>query len=549
MRQFIVRLFRQLNFIFFLVLLNSSCEKLLHTEEFSIGKIESYEHLITASQGVYGCFNDLMNYEGTYRPNLNGDDLSHQHQGLFSYYGKSCSQNSYFDPGTDQVWQKAFKTIASINNILNQFNADEEQNERITNILGELYLIRGYCYFRLTRTFGQIPLISNININFNLEKSSFEAIYHFIESDLKMAMNLLPESNFSARIPYVTPHRGTAKAILAEVYLNWAGYPCNNYQKYELSAKEAGETIDRAGFFGFNLVEDFSLLWDSSNQDIDEGVFCVYLPEYVWFFKNSSQLGSNHFSYLYYGMGEKYSCNLFSTKAPFLLGPNSLDISINYFSSELNFFNNYPSSYRKGITFFTTIYVPPEFKTSRPELDTGYININTLDKCDRVGYRKFYFNPVTIDFKDLDNTFPIFGLYYIYDGNLKIYLFRYAQTLLTYAEATARSGQLNSKAYECLNQVRRRAHHLDLYTPSNFDLQPGLSPETFTDSVIWERAWELCGEPEGRWFDLVRLEMVEELPDLRYKQEGGPPDIFDKSVYFFPIPAKDTLLNPGLGNL
>lgn len=52
-----------------------------------------------------------------------------------------------------------------------------------------------------------------------------------------MAVDLLPATNKSARIPYVTPSRSTAKAILAETYLSWAGYPCSDFQKYALAVK------------------------------------------------------------------------------------------------------------------------------------------------------------------------------------------------------------------------------------------------------------------------------------------------------------------------
>jgi hypothetical protein len=60
-------------------------------------------------------------------------------------------------------------------------------------------------------------------------------------------------------------------------------------------------------------------------------------------------------------------------------------------------------------------------------------------------------------------------------------MFRYAQTLLTYAEAAARSGNPGTMAYECINKIRRRANNFDIYTQSVYDLQPGLSPETFAD--------------------------------------------------------------------
>jgi hypothetical protein len=85
-----------------------------------------------------------------------------------------------------------------------------------------------------------------------------------------------------------------------------------------------------------------------------------------------------------------------------------------------------------------------------------------------------------------------------------------------------------------------------LNEPSVYDLQKGLSPEVFADSVVWERAWELCAENNVRWNDLRRLELVEKLPEMRHPLEGGSPAKFDKSVYFWPIPAGDIRLNPGL---
>ena len=113
---------------------------------------------------------------------------------------------------------------------------------------------------------------------------------------------------------------------------------------------------------------------------------------------------------------------------------------------------------------------------------------------------------------------------------------------MTYAEASARSGNLNDLSYECVNRIRRRAHHLDPNFPSEYDLQSGLSAEAIADSAVWERAWELAGEPEGRWFDLVRLEMVEDLPELRDTDEGGPPSYpVTKDDYFFTIPEEDQI--------
>jgi starch-binding outer membrane protein, SusD/RagB family len=517
--------------LFILVFLSTpGCEKIMHPEEISIGKIEDYGSLVSATEGVYGILANFMGYKGAYQQNVKADDINIWWEEYNEYYHTyRGSSNNTIDPYID--WLPLYQAVTSANNIICQFESVKDLNEEFSRLLGEVYLIRAYCYFRLTRSHGQIPLISDIEINYDVPRSGFPEIYAFIEKDLITAMELLPPNISSSRIPYVTPHRGSAKAILAEVYLSQAGYPCNDFQKYELAAKEAGELIDSADYFGLGLADDFAFLWDSAHYYNSETVFALYYSKPI---KYSIQMFSN---FLYFGYHSSYN-----TKIGFEEN-NMNDLSLDFFCSESKFFNDYPQSYRKEITFFETIYVPGRYKTNNPEIDTGIIHIDKVSTSTHIAYRKFYYSHSDFEI----SSEPGYSTYYLY-GQSRIYLFRYAQTMLTCAEALARSGHLNSKAYECINQIRRRAHGLDLYTPSVFDLQPGLSPETFADSVVWERAWELCGEPEGRWFDLVRLEKVEDLKSLRFTTEGGPPNAFNKSVYFFPIPPTDTLLNPNLGN-
>jgi hypothetical protein len=529
--------------IYFLpiVLIFANCQKMLHPEEISIGKITNFDQLVSATDGLYGSIAHAVNNEGFYVANLKGDDLNIGFPHYNSFYGYSgvyggievgCWKDDAFEYISREptlVYQSLFSTIVTANNILKQYNLSLIHDEPTKEILGEIYLIRAYCYFRLTRTYGLVPIIKNIEINYTVLKPTYTEIYNFIESDLKLSMGILPKNNSMARVSYVTVHRGTAKAILAELYLNWAGYPIKDITKYGLAAKEAGETIDSASYFGFGLLSDFSYVWDSAHLSNSESVFSVYFPKPTF---SANGWNSNE-PYNGEAKGQapiipSYSTNIF--------GSNPVGIYTSFYPTEINFYNNFPEGYRKEITFFTTIYVPAFDSGYAPK--TGYIHIKNVDICDRIGYRKFYYN--LYEATDSLNN-------YAFSGIPRVYIFRYAQTMLTYAEAIARSGQLNVSAYEYVNQIRRRAHQLNLNSPSAFDLPSGLSPTAFADSVVQERAWELCGEPEGRWFDLVRLEMIENLPNLRNHEEGGPPSTFNKSVYFSPIPAIDTVLNPNLG--
>ncbi len=507
-----------------MVLFFTNCQKILHPEDISIGKIQNYNQLVSATNGLYGALANAISDNNFYTPNLKGDDLTAGNPDYDSYYiqNANCFQaTNYSFYSASYNWASFYSAIVSANNILKQYNLAQLKDKLTKQALGEIYLIRAYCYFRLTRVYGQIPIIKNIDISYTSTKATYTEMYSFIENDLKLAMGLLPVNNSSARVPYITVHRGTAKAILAELYLNWGGYPIKDISKYGLAAKEAGESIDSASYFGFGLLNDFANVWDSSHIMNSESVFSVYFAKLA---NLSINVSVSHIPY------SGLNClGLLQTSA------NSPNMALFYFTSEVNFFNNYPPGYRKEITFFKTIYVPNNGGGTK----TGYLHIDKVSTCNRIEYRKFYYQC------NEDKNASTTNVCWL-EGIPRVYIFRFAQTMLTYAEGIARSGQPDAKAYDCINQIRRRAHQLDLNSPSAFDLSPGLSPSAFADSVVQERACELSGEPEGRWFDLVRLEMVEDLPKIRNPKEGGPPSVFDKSVYFSPIPATDTILNPNM---
>lgn len=516
-----------------LLLAFSSCNTLFHPEETSYSNITGYDELVEAANGVCGEMLDALSSLYCYTINLNGDDLSIYNSNYPSFYGDSNCRLNGIKCETSYTWDVFYSVLASVNNILSQKNLSSAIEVQTREILGEMYFFRAYCHLRLTRTYGRIPIVDDNDVSYTTPKATYAELYESIENDLLTAISLLPERNSSARIPYETPTRGTAKALLAEVYLSWAGYPTNDVSKYALAVGKAKEVIDSAAYLEVGLMDDFSFLWDKQHAYNQEGLFSCYYKD------PSVMVNTEGINGLYYGQGLPYP-----NGSGFLTYPDSTYVTLGYFSAELNFFNSFPSNYRKDITFFSSIYVPSEYYTTGG-VDTGYVHIDHVSDCNRIGFRKFYYNMDIVPMKKLNPEYPFDDLSSVFGMN-RVYILRYAQTLLTYAESAARSGQLNDKAYECVNQIRRRANHVDLNTPSVYDLQPGLSAEAFADSVVQERAWELAGEPEGRWFDIVRLNMIKELPSLRDPGEGGPPTIFDESAYFWDIPQSEIDLNPNL---
>ncbi|MBN2610055.1 MAG: RagB/SusD family nutrient uptake outer membrane protein [Bacteroidales bacterium] len=501
-----VRVGLLLIFCFFL----QSCNWFFYPEETNISNLESYEDYENALKGVYSILEEYMSNTAFFYPSVMGDDV-YEGPSDYSLFYDDCQPLNYNYRNTS--WEGLYKIIASANNIIVQYN--NSRNKSVSQLVGEACFIRAYCHLRLAKIYGRVPLIDDIDVDYVISLPTFHDEYSFIEADLNTAISLLPDNRENSRVSGVTVHRGTAKALLAELYLYWGGYPVNDESKYHLAASMAEEVIDSAEYFGFELEDDFAVLWEQSGLYSNESVFSVYITGNLY--------TANSFHYYILADSTSFPSNYYFD-------------NLSYWATQTNFYNNFPKNYRRDITFIndidytlrTVLFDDNSLPVGVEYIDTfAYINdIDTESKCLKLGFRKFYFDmDEVVDTVMVSESLLQFSIDHY--GLRKVYLYRFAHTLLTYAEAATRSGNLNEKAYECLNLIRRRANHVDIYSPSKYDIQKGLSAGQFADSVIQERAWELAGEPEGRWFDQIRT-----------GQAGGD--------CFFDIPDDDKTLNPNL---
>jgi hypothetical protein len=532
-------------FIIFILFSLFSCEKIFHESDADLSDLSDKNSMAEALIGMYNRL--ARTAQAFYFTQIvNGDDITYIYyenrisssgdnnyavddEGRFIFKTKiyphpELSWNYTYEEKLLLIWQYIYNTIISANNIIYQYEIGKLEKQ-FSSYIGEAYFVRAYCYFKLVRLFGKGPLVTGIDVDYTLPCSGPEEIYRVIENDLLMAVKILPENNTGSGIMYVTPHRGTAKALLAEVYLFMAGYPLKDNSRYIQAARFAGEVIDSAGFFGYGLLPDYEDVWSGLNNCNKESVFSLFydLDDYMSF---------------RYSITEPLDLDWFEMKTMI---------------SEVNFYNNFPRSYRRDVTFMNRMtgyhyefdldaWFDSEFDPSKgfPKLDSVFFDhyYDTIGFGDNLGYLKHY----------NQGRFPLGqnGCYGVInesekvnDQNKSLYIFRYPHVLLTYAEARARSDQLDASAYEAVNMIRRRANKVDIFSSSEYDLSPGLSAEQFADSVVQERAWEFCGEMEGRWFDLIRLEMVEKLPELRHPDETGPPnDPLTKEDYYLPVPEE-----------
>ncbi len=299
-----------------------------------------------------------------------------------------------------QIWSGTYKSIQGANNIINNYQLVTTNPNEVKQILGEAYFLRAFNYYWLVRLWGDIPLIKTaayIPELSKISKSSPAEVYKLIEEDLIQAETLLGNS----KLALGRASKGSAKALLADVYLTEAGWPLKNISKLALAASKAKEVIDNKALYGFDITTPLSTLWGGTAAAVGtpEEVFALqFCPNCNWF--NSNAVYGN---------------------ACMSGDENGWD---DYFS-EINFFNNFPAGLRKDLTFQIVINGAPWQNST-----TGH---------------------------------PYFGKFRVNGGQTtwqtsqSLPLIRYAHVLLIYAEAKARSGSLDPSAYSAVNTIRTRA--------------------------------------------------------------------------------------------
>ena len=386
---------------------------------------------------------------------------------------------------SSQLYQGCYKTIQGANNVIENYENTVGDEQVIHAIAGEAYFLRAFAYYWLVRLYGKIPLITSPKFSLDLltiSATDAPDIYSLIESDLKEAIDLLPDQ----KRDYGRPNKGTALAFLADVYLTEGGWPIKDASKYGLAAATAKQVIDDHEKYGFAFPATYAEVFenDPSQNGTAADVFDITANK---------------------GNGTASDANYGSAAMPEDIGGWS------DFFSELDFFYDFPAGPRKDVTFRTT------FKKA---------------------------DGTVLDWKATTTKHPYYGKFWIKgdvitsSSSLPLVMMRYAHVLLIYAEAKARESGPDADAYTYLNKVRQRGGEGPIP-------QGSLSAAAFADSVVQERAWEFAGE-RSRWFDLVRLEMVEAVNMHKNPGDLQPKGTITKDQYTIPLPFSETSANPNL---
>jgi len=351
----------------------------------------------------------------------------------------------------------------------------------------EFRFLRALFYFNLVKLYGNPLLVTQKDLDLTDLSTLIQGrlpVYGQIVEDLEFAQLELPPIHTKTRAS-----KEAATALLGKVYLTMAGYPLGQTDKYQLALGEFEKILG-----SFSLEPEygdvFGLGTEASNTEV---IFSV--P-----FEHSGNYGA-----LWGPKGISFNDRL-------LLTPGFVD-----------------SFFEGGAGPTEPVHFPLIAEDSRFHRNLATFSFEDQQVVDlplREDWRPYKFIEEPLSPKIPSET--SFDYPYL----------RMADVLLMIAEVENEVNGPTPKAYDALNQVRRRA-----FGNGDHDVPDGLDPEGFLRALIRERKLEFCFEGQLK-DDLIRMGVLEAEILAYNEQVSAMERDFQPHEYIWPIPLAESSQNP-----
>ncbi|HTD99677.1 MAG TPA: RagB/SusD family nutrient uptake outer membrane protein [Mucilaginibacter sp.] len=363
-------------------------------------------------------------------------------------------------------WTQHYRGINWANVAIDKISAMQLDTTIKNKLVRESKFIRALLYFNLVRLFGDVPLVLH-----QAADVSQTAVERAPIADVykQIIADLTDAQNLPTTYSGNDIGRatgGAAKTLLAKVYLTRKDWKNTIFKSLEVIN----------GPYGYALFDNYSDVFNKSAKNGKEHIFSIQ------FLSNSGANNSRDriMTDVFSGFGSKIPPDL----------PADSSLYKSYLSTDT----------RKAVTFFSTLVNPA---TGLPF------------KFKYLGLRKYVDTTQLLTPVESGINFPVL---------------RYADVLLTYAEALNEDVGPTAEAYAAINKVRRRAKVADV--------PEGLSQADFRAAIYQERRFEFVQEGH-RWFDLVRTGRLVEA----VKKVAAKSAVSDRNN-LFPIPQAEIDVNP-----
>lgn len=465
------------------------------------------------------------------------------------------------------LWTNAYKAIARANSFLANKNkaARSTPANIITQYEAEMRLIRAYEYSRLITHFGDVPFLTEpkeLSEVTGLTRTNKDDILAFIFSELDFAASKLPATYNASAVKRLT--KGAALAIKSRTALHMGKYAV---------ARDASKSIIDLATGVYSLHPNYSQLFLKAGETSKEIIFSLPRDQiqnvfngagYVrdWISRTSGGFGAQIPTR---EIVDAYECTdgkpidesaLYNPKDPFKNRDPRLTASVVEFGTQWLGFGYMP--HPDSLTIWSS------------KLARRVQNNDTRAIANFASFTGFLWK------KGVDQSW----VDRLAEDNDAL-LFRYAEVLLTYAEAKIELGEVDASVLNAINQVRARAYGVAVTQVAQYPAVSTTSVIELRKIVRRERRVEFVNEGL-RYMDLIRWKLAEKaltrpvigLPDPSVQNRGKWPfpgvtpidddgiadysgfgaDVkviaqrnFDKSKqYLWPIPSIERIGNPNL---
>ncbi|TDQ08639.1 RagB/SusD family nutrient uptake outer membrane protein [Pedobacter metabolipauper] len=357
-------------------------------------------------------------------------------------------------------WRDSYTSIFRCNDVLDHVGAIPMSDAGKAQAIGEVKFLRAFHYFNLVRQFGGVPLRLDVTKAPgdapSKGRATVEAVYTQIIEDLNEAATNLPEVSAYAAADKGRVSKGSANALLGEVYM---------------TQKKFGDALTALRkVTGYSLMPTYASIFLTSNKNNVESVF-----EIQYYSTAGTNLSSNFmYQFAPFNSGTAVTQDP-GTNLSFTSGWNTptTDLIASYEAGDVR----KDVSLAEGFTGSTGFVAVPYIKKyNQGFVQPGQTNVN----------------------------FPVI---------------RYADVMLMIAECLNEQGFVpNGEAFNLLNEIRRRGGIPAKTFGNPVPALNVASQDAFREAVYQERKVELAFE-NHRWFDLVRTGKAVEVMNAHGQRE------------------------------
>ncbi|MFH5885326.1 RagB/SusD family nutrient uptake outer membrane protein [Halalkalibaculum sp. DA3122] len=357
----------------------------------------------------------------------------------FTWDPNCCDEASFY-------WDPHWSAIRNANIVLDNLDRPQNISESEREKIGaEARFVRAIAYYDLWNQYGGVPLRTSTEDPLELARASAEETINFVISEFSAVESILPGPNEATRY---RANSGAARAFLTKLYLNT--------EQWQQSADKAQEIIDNGNY---ELYPDYNEMFALENEQNSE---------FIWVRPAITN-------------DPDARCTITATAFPWGFH-EGLDGGIAGVVDQG--WTNFASQYRLRDSFYNS-FAPNDERNGR--ILTRYINTEG-DTVDLI--------------EDYDNATR--SMKYPPDPNATggnhgndIPKIRYADILLSRAEALNEINGPNQESIDLINQIRERAGLGDV------QLSDFANKEELNDQILKERKWEFWYESKRRR-DLIR---------------------------------------------